>query len=74
MSEHDSVIIPEPDVLVSNHGTIFLFHPKNPDAGRWMREHTGPESQWFGDALVVEHRYAGGFAEALANDGGFYVE
>jgi hypothetical protein len=55
------------DVLVENHGTIFLFRPITDTAEAWLREHTAGE--WFGGALVVEHRYAGDLAEGLQEEG-----
>ena len=47
----------DPDVLVANEGTIFLFSPLSHAAREWIDEHLEAESQWFGAALVVEHRF-----------------
>jgi hypothetical protein len=66
------VVSDQPDVVVTNHGNISLFDPKSPEARQWMAEHT-EGAQWFGGALVVEHRYVDSFAEALQSDGGFSV-
>ncbi len=59
------------DLSISNQGSIFLFRP-NTEAGReWLGEHCPPdgEHQYFGKALVVEHRYAGDLANYAVNDG-----
>ena len=46
------------DVTVRNEGTLFLFTPETAEAKQWIDEHVSGESQWFGKALVVEHRFA----------------
>jgi hypothetical protein len=68
------VQLPKPDVVISCHGSISLFDPQNEEARAWMKEHTAEDAQWFGGALVVEHRYVGSFWAALENEGGFYCE
>lgn len=62
----------DPDVLVANEGTIFLFSPLSHAAREWIDEHLEAESQWFGAALVVEHRFAFGLAQGL-KDAGFVL-
>jgi hypothetical protein len=47
-----------PDVLVANAGTVFTFCPLTARAEEWIAEHVQDDAQWFGNALVVEHRYA----------------
>jgi hypothetical protein len=54
-----------PDVLVRNEGTVFLFCPLTPHAREWIDEYVQSDAQWFGNALVVEHRYAWGLAEGM---------
>ena len=40
-------------------GTVFTFCPLTTRAKQWIAENVQAESsQWFGNALVVEHRYA----------------
>ena len=51
-----------PDALVRNEGTIFLFSPLTSAAKQWIDENVRPNAQWFGNALVVEHRYAADLA------------
>lgn len=58
-----------PDLQVENHGTIFLFRPVSRTGKEWLEEITNEESQWFGDALAVEHRYAWDLAQAAQGDG-----
>ena len=58
-----------PDVLVRNEGTVFLFCPLTPRAKEWIDEHVQSDSQWFGNALVVELRYAWGLAEGMKDEG-----
>jgi hypothetical protein len=58
-----------PDVLVRNEGTLFLFCPLTPQAEQWIDEHVEPNPQWFGNCLVVEHRYAWGLAVGMKDSG-----
>jgi hypothetical protein len=58
-----------PDVSVSNHGTIFLFQPLTDAARGWIEENVVGETQWFGSALAVEHRYARDLAVGMIRDG-----
>jgi hypothetical protein len=58
-----------PDVLVRNEGTVFLFCLLTPRAKEWIDEHVQSDTRWFGNALVVEHRYAWGLAEGMKNEG-----
>jgi hypothetical protein len=58
-----------PDVLVRNEGTLFLFCPLSSAAKEWIEEHVRPDALWFGEALVVEHRYTLGLAVGLKDAG-----
>ena len=58
-----------PDVLVRDAGTLFLFCPMTPRAKAWIAEYVQPDAQWFGNALVVEHRYALPLAEGMIDEG-----
>jgi hypothetical protein len=58
-----------PDVLVHNEGTVFLFCPLTSQAKEWIDEHVSPDAQWFGSALVVEHRFAWGLAQGMKDAG-----
>jgi hypothetical protein len=57
------------DVSVRNEGSIFLFQPHTEAAKDWIAEHIPEDAQYFGTALVVEHRYAGDIAEGMKGDG-----
>jgi hypothetical protein len=48
-----------PDMRLSHHGTVVLFHPLTDSARDWMREHCPADCDhtYFGSALVVEPRY-----------------
>jgi hypothetical protein len=62
--------IRQPDVLFRNEGTVFVFCPLTERAQEWFGSNVTSEPwQWFGNALVVEHRYAWGLAEGLTSDG-----
>ena len=52
-----------------NEGTVFLFCPLMPQAKEWIDENVQSDAQSFGDALVVEHRYAWGLAEGMKDEG-----
>ena len=47
----------KPDVQVENHGTIFLVRALSTFAANWIEEHVSDDGQFFGGALLVEHRY-----------------
>ena len=69
MSRSCKVVSPTPDILVHNEGTLFLFCPLTTRAKNWIDEHVQPDAQWFGAALVVDHRYALGLAQGMKNAG-----
>ena len=58
-----------PDVLVRNEGTVFVFCPLTSRAKEWIDQNVQSDAQWFGNALVVEHRYAWGLAEGMKDEG-----
>lgn len=60
---------PVVDVVVENHGTIFLFRLLTDAAQAWVDEHVSDEAQFFGGALVVEHRFARNLADGMLGDG-----
>jgi hypothetical protein len=67
----DPVSIPTsgPDVLVNNVGTLYTFCPLTVRAKEWIDEHGQDDAQWFGHALIVEHRYAWGLAQGMKDAG-----
>ena len=58
-----------PDFTVENHFSIFLFRMNTPAAQAWVSDHVQSDAQFFGDALVVEHRYAQNIALAIIDSG-----
>ncbi len=57
------------DVAISPHGSIVLFDLLTPAAECWVEEHVDPDAEWFGRALVVEHRYTEDLVRGILNDG-----
>ena len=57
------------DALVQNHGTLFLVFPETDGAREWIDEHVTGEVTWFGNALVVEHRYIRDLVAGMIEDG-----
>jgi len=53
-----------PDILVRNEGTVFVFCPLTSQARQWINEHVS-DALWFGNVLVVEHRFAWGLAVGM---------
>lgn len=57
------------DCIIRKSGTLYLFYPQTDLAKEWIEENVDPEAQYFGDALVVEHRYAWNLAQGMMVDG-----
>lgn len=45
------------DIVVTDHGSIFLLLPTSPLGKWWLNENIDPDAQKMGDAVAVEHRY-----------------
>jgi hypothetical protein len=58
-----------PDVLVTDHGSIFLVQPLNDTAEDWLESNVQSEAQWFDGGVVVEHRYIRALIIGMSNDG-----
>jgi len=60
-----------PDLAVSHHGSVVLFHPQTELAHDWMDEHcpAGADHTYFGAALVVEPRYVRDLLAHALEDG-----
>lgn len=58
-----------PDILVRNEGTVFLFCPLTVRAKDWIDRHVERDALWFGNDLVVEHRFAWGLAQGMKDAG-----
>ncbi len=60
----------EPDVRIENHGTIFRFELLTDKAREWVDESVKYDGyQMMGNALCVEHRYAGDLAAGMREAG-----
>ena len=57
------------DFVVRDEGTIWLFTPLTPVALRFLSEHIQDDAQYFGDSLVVEHRYVEDLLLGLSEHG-----
>ena len=58
-----------PDIVFENHGTIFLARPLTLEGHEYIEEHAPEHAQYFGYALVIEHRYASDWYQLATNDG-----
>jgi len=58
-----------PDFYVQDGGSIFLLQPLTEAARAWVSEHIPEDAQYFGSAVVVEHRYIGNIVAGIQNDG-----
>ena len=59
----------QPDVAVHNEGTLFLFGPLTDRAKTWIAANVQADVLWFGDALVIENRFAADIARGMRGDG-----
>lgn len=57
------------DFEVTGGGTVYLLRPLNETAKAHIEENTDDSAQWFGGALVVEHRYIVLLVQALRAEG-----
>lgn len=57
------------DLLVETHGGIYLFRPRSQAGRQWLHDHAPEDAQWFGLALVVEHRFANDWCINAMNEG-----
>ena len=62
----------ELDFKLENHGSLFLLCPLSSVAKNWMGEHLpidNPETQFWGDAIVIEPRYVTPIVDGIVGDG-----
>ena len=57
------------DVHVENRGSIFLVRPVSNSACDWLTENVQNDAQYFGSALVCEHRYISDLVEGMREAG-----
>lgn len=61
-----------PHFELENHGSVFLLRPLTSAAKEWMQEHfpmDNPETQFWGDAIVIEPRYVASIVDGIIGDG-----
>ena len=62
-----------PDVLIRDEGTVWIFNPLTPVAQQWFAEHVQSESwQLLRTSLVVEHRFVMSLIQGIM-DAGFDI-
>ena len=73
MSSHDDSFAASgsspTDFRCEHHGSVFLLFPRTESAHSWIEENLPTDAQWFGNALVIEHRYVWAILEGIQNDG-----
>lgn len=57
------------DFRCENHGSLFLLFPLTESAQSWVEEHLPSDAQWFGNAVVVEHRFIWAILQGIQKDG-----
>jgi hypothetical protein len=61
-----------PQFELQNHGSLFVLRPLDSIAKAWMNEHLpvgSPETQFWGDAIVIESRYVAPIVDGIIGDG-----
>lgn len=58
-----------PDLEVRNEGTLFLVDPRTDRGARWIGEHVADDATFWGQSLVVEHRYIADLVSGAQADG-----
>jgi hypothetical protein len=74
MSSHNDSFVasgssPTSDFGCENHGSVFLLRPVTPAAFAWIEQHLPPDRLMFGNAVVIEPRYAWAILLGLQDDG-----
>jgi hypothetical protein len=57
------------DLRVTDHGSIFLLRPITKAGAEWIDDNIGDDAQWYGRAVVVEHRYIADIVDGARADG-----
>jgi hypothetical protein len=57
------------DVSFANHGTIWLAHLWTEAAHDWVATYLPEDCTWWGEAVVIEHRFVGDIAQGMADAG-----
>jgi hypothetical protein len=56
------------DFRCENHGSIFLLYPLSKSARSWVEQNLPSDAQFFGNAVVIEHRYVWPILEGIQNE------
>jgi hypothetical protein len=64
---------PPADITVNCQGSIWLVEPHTIAAKRWLADSVQDDAQYWGAALVVEHRYLPELLSGL-EEAGFTIE
>ncbi len=57
-------------IIVENHGTLFLLRPASENGQAWIEDSLNlDDAQYFGEAVVVEHRYIRDIVDGAVADG-----
>ncbi|MEQ1726766.1 MAG: hypothetical protein ABL982_00180 [Vicinamibacterales bacterium] len=57
------------DFSVARDFSLALLRPLTGDAQGWLQQHVAADATYFGDALVVEHRYLLDLLDGISGDG-----
>jgi len=57
------------DLVVENHGSVFILQPLTARAREWLEVHTDENAMWYGLGLACEPRYAPAIVEAMVDEG-----
>ena len=69
-TQSESRLQPSPDILVENHGSIFLLRPISSAGQTWLKENIiCNETQIFGNAIACEPRYVMGIVLGARGEG-----
>lgn len=60
---------PKHDFRFANHGSVTLLQPMTKEAEAWIEYNLPENATFFGQAVVIEPRYAGPILDAIKNDG-----
>ena len=60
---------PKPDLQFENHGSIFTLYTHSERGEDWVKEHLPEDVMRFGEAYVIDHRYAWDICQGAMNDG-----
>lgn len=57
------------DFTLRDEGTIFLLSPASASGWEWVEQFIPSNAQWWGVAVVVEHRYIEDIKAGIKRDG-----